>query len=271
MKLFYKITCAAAAVCIGLGLILGGMGLLMGGTIRGLFQAGETGSHFHWRKPSWWGEETVRKSYEGIQKLDFDLGCADITIRAGDSFSLEAEGVNSSKFQSRQDGDTWKIQCSDWSQGGFSLLRKWKGEAPRIAITVPQGFVARELELGVGMGTLDAQGLEAQESEITVGMGEMVLSDFRSGDCEMDVGMGTLELTGEIRGKSSIHCGMGSARLTLDGEPDDYDYTASAGIGSVEVDGQRAGGLGGDITRDTGASNRFQIDCGMGEVVLRFQ
>ena len=271
MKLFYKITCAAAAVCIGLGLILAAMGFFMGGTIRGLFQAGEAGFHFHWGKPSWWGEETIWESYEGIRKLDFDLGCAEITIRTGDGFSLEAEGVNSSKFQSRQDGDTWKIQCPDWGEGGFSLTERWEREAPRISITVPQDFVAQELELGVGMGTLDAQGLKAQESEITVGMGEMILSDFRSGDCEMDVGMGTLELAGDIRGKSSIHCGMGSARLDLEGKPGDYDYIARAGIGTVEVDGQRTGGLGGDISKDTGAPNRFQIDCGMGEVVLRFQ
>ena len=275
MKLFYKVVCGAAAVCIGLGAILGGAGLLMGGTIRGLFQAGDTSAFswgpFSWSAPSWWGSDTVRESYDGIRSLDFDLGPAAVTIREGDAFTLEARRVNADRFQTRVDGDTWEIQCPDQGRGSFSGSGGWDQRAPEIIITVPEGFVAEELDLAIGMGTLEAQGLSARESSLSVGMGEMVLSGFSSGDCGLEVGMGTLELSGAVTGRGSVDCGMGTALLTLEGDPGDYDYRASAGLGSVTVGDRSGGGLGSDLARDTGAPNYFEIDCGMGEVVLHFR
>ena len=273
MKRFYRIICGAAAVCIGLGAILGGVGLLLGGTLRGLFQGGGAYARadLPWSAPSWWGEETLRESYAGVRKLDFELGLSHVTIRPGEGFSLEARGVDSGRFRSRVDGDTWEIRCPEEKLSRFSSGELWGREAPEILITLPRDFVAEELELSMGMGTLEGEGLTALEAELSVGMGEMSLSGFSSGSWEADVGMGTLELEGALTGEGKLHCGMGSALLDLRGNEEDYNVSATAGLGRVTVAGRTAGGLGGELSWSVGAPNSIEIDCGMGEVSVTFQ
>ena len=272
MKTFYRVICAAAAICIGLGVLMGGVGFAMGGRPYDLMYS-DGGWHRGW-SPMWgsglWGSDTVEASYTGVTKLEFDLGLSEVEIRQGDEFSVKAQRVNAKQFRTWQDGSTWKIECPNNEQRGWN--RSYSGKnAPFITITLPKGFVAEELELEMGMGSLTADGLAARESGLFVGMGEMVLKNFTSGDCDMEVGMGTMEITGLITGRSTINCGMGTAELKLSGNADEYGYTATVGMGSVTVGGESVGGLGGDVSRNTGAANRFDIDCGMGTVEITFR
>ena len=240
MKAFYRIVCGTAAVLISLGLLLSLIGFLMGGRPAdldevvfplhgswriGLFQGNRL------RGNPLYGSDTIDIVYPGgITKLDFDLSCADVTIKTGENFKVEARKINAKRFSTEVDGDTWEMECDVNNMSG--------DKAPTITITVPKGFVAEEAELNLSMGTLAIKDLAAKESTLEVGMGEMIVDGFSSGDCELNIGMGNLELTGKITGQGQIQCGMGSAELTLTGDPADYGFAVTVGMGSVEVHGE---------------------------------
>lgn len=289
MKAFYRIVCGTAAVLISLGLLLGLIGFLMGGRPAdldevlfplhsswriGLFQGNRL------RGNPLYGSDTIDIVYPGgITKLDFDLSCADVTIKTGENFKVEARKINAKRFSTEVDGDTWEMECDVRNVNNMS-----GDKAPTITITVPKGFVAEEAELNLSMGTLAIKDLAAKESTLEVGMGEMIVDGFSSGDCELNIGMGNLELTGKITGQGQIQCGMGSAELTLTGDPADYGFSVTVGMGSVEVNGEEisqdglppigsevVGGLGAEHSWNLNAPNRFDIGCGMGSVEIVFR
>lgn len=273
MKSIYRVLCGAAAVCIGLGLLLGIIGTALGARPADLsLSATELPAlRFLSRTPYLWGRDTVEVSYpaDAVRKLDFDLEAVDVTIGAGEGFTLRAENINAKRFTTKLEGDTWVIDCD--KRGGRSGLGKnWGRKVPAVTITVPRGWVAEEAEIELGMGNLAVDGLSAKESYLDIGMGTAAVSGFTSRDCDITVGMGTLTLTGDLTGKGSITCGMGTAELRLAGRAADYGCTASAGMGSITFAGHETGGFAGGMTVGSGRENWFDIECGMGSVDVRF-
>ena len=88
MKSIYRVLCGAAAVCIGLGLLLGIIGTALGARPADLsLSATELPAlRFLSRTPYLWGRDTVEVSYpaDAVRKLDFDLEAVDVTIGAGE-------------------------------------------------------------------------------------------------------------------------------------------------------------------------------------------
>lgn len=284
MKAFYRIACGVAAVLISLGLLLSLVGFLMGGRVARLdevvypLHGWRIGPFNGWGNPLY-GSDTIDTVYPGgITRLDFDLSCADVTIKAGDAFRVEAKKINAKRFRTEVDGDTWEIECDT-----RNVNRMSGDKAPTITITLPQNFVADELELALSMGNLTVRDLSARTSSLEVGMGDLVATGFSSGDCDLDVGMGNLELAGTITGQGYINCGMGNVELKLAGSSQDYGYDVTVQMGSVEIDGEDIsispdpnksidiGGLGAERSWNLEAPNRFTIDCGMGSVALTFR
>lgn len=287
MKAFYRIACGVAAVLISLGLLLSLVGFLIGGRVARLDEV-VFPLHGSWRigpfngwgnRNPLYGSDTIDTVYPGgITRLDFDLSCADVTIKAGDAFRVEAKKINAKRFRTEVDGDTWEIECDT-----RNVNRMSGDKAPTITITLPQNFVADELELALSMGNLTVRDLSARTSSLEVGMGDLVATGFSSGDCDLDVGMGNLELAGTITGQGYINCGMGNVELKLAGSSQDYGYDVTVQMGSVEIDGEDIsispdpnksidiGGLGAERSWNLEAPNRFTIDCGMGSVALTFR
>lgn len=290
MNTFYRVVSGAAAICIGIGVLLGGIGVLLGGRVSEL-PARSLGLGFG-LLPRVWGSETVEASYTGVRSLDFEFEAMDVEIREGDgdSFQIRASRVNKRRFITRQDGDTWEIRCDNRYHNRWpNIGNRWEKKAPRVVITVPKGFAAedlklslemgnltirdldaQDLELRLAMGNLSAQGLAAHSSDIDLEMGEMILSDFSSGDIELDVGMGSLIFDGQLTGRGKISCGMGSIEMILKGKESDYGFDATVGMGSVEIGTRSASGLGGAMTLNNTAENFFEVDCGMGSIEIGF-
>lgn len=289
MNMFYRIVSGAAAICIGFGMLLGGIGVLLGGRVSEL-PARSLGFGL---LPRVWGSDTVEAGYTGIRNLDFEFEAMDVEIREGDSdsFQIRASRVNNRRFTTRQDGDTWEIRCDNrYRSRWLNIGNRWERKAPRVVITVPKGFTAedlklklsigsmtvqdlaaRDLTLDLEMGNLTARGLSARGSDIDVGMGEMILRDFSSGDTEMDVGMGSLIFDGRLTGRGKITCGMGSIEMALEGKESDYGFDATVGMGTVEIGTQSSGGMGGGMLLNTAAENFFEVDCGMGSIEIGFK
>lgn len=268
MNYFYRAVSGAAVVLIGLGVVLGGVGLLLGGRIGDLPVGLRLGF-----PPGIWGGDTVEAAYTGIRRLDFEFEAMNVEIKEGDSFSIRAEKIDARRFTTSQEGDTWKIRCENKTSGlgRINWGSDWGKKAPKVTVTLPEGFIADRLDLEMGMGFLTAEGLAADRSGIGLGMGEMILSRFTSGGCDLEVGMGSLTVSGEITGKGMVTCGMGSVEIFLMGRESDYGFDADVGMGSVNIGPHATEGIGGSMEINSGAANFFTVDCGMGSVDISFE
>lgn len=110
-----------------------------------------------------------------------------------------------------------------------------------------------KLEIGLGAGVLAVKEVSAKEKAVLgVGTGEMTVQRFDGGDLELD-------------------CGVGSISVVAAGKEGDYNYALSCGIGSLNLNGRDYSGLGNEQTIDNHASKKITMDCGIGEIELKFE
>lgn len=82
---------------------------------------------------------------------------AAITIKNGDDFSIEAKHP-ASNFSSELHGSRWVIHSGELRSHQWPV-----DQAPEITITLPRDFVAEELNVELGVGSLTSAPLAAQK------------------------------------------------------------------------------------------------------------
>lgn len=229
---------------------------------------------------------------QNIRNLDIKLGQTELHILPGDSFVFTSDGKIDSISVT---GDTLYIKNTEQDSHTFGFLRYFlsnKDNLPRKAtLTIPDGIFFEEIYLDIGMGNFQSQiPLQCQRSIINVGLGSCSLEDFSvtdyfetecgmgtiairgtiDGTSKIQCGMGSLLIQGHLKGKSKIQCGMGTVELITQGNPNDYNYKTQVGMGSVQIGDKTFEGLSNKEQFSSTVNNFFDIDCGMGSIIIRF-
>ncbi|AEE17463.1 DUF4097 family beta strand repeat-containing protein [Treponema brennaborense] len=202
-------------------------------------------------------------SAESVRRLKLDIAAAEAQLVIGDRFSVQSAN----------------IPCAvDFSDGTLNIRTKhprwnwlfkapWKN--PKIVVTVPPHAKLDSVSIEIGAGSLVSKNAEisCNSAKIEVGMGECILYNFTAAEyADIECGMGSMEIRGTITGSAKVDCGMGEINLYLYGDPQDYSYTASVGMGSVRVNTTELNGMGGKAQSPYRGKNDLEIDCGMGSI-----
>lgn len=226
-------------------------------------------------------QETEMENKQEICNLDFNLAAGDITIVAGDEFSISGSKIHS---EIRDDGKTWYLE---------SPKRKWYHFlSNRVAgdweITIPRGYQFEKINLSFAAADLDVDDLWAKDMTIHGGAGEADIHSLKvsesldlkiaagslsvdkgeiAGDCQLDCGAGELDMeVNNIAGSLDANCGMGQIALELPGERRNYKINSQAALGNVQIDGGSADASQED--NNTWAS--LDLTCGMGQISVDF-
>ena len=82
----------------------------------------------------------------------------------------------------------------------------------------------------------------------------------------MTVGAGSVEAYDSVAAEnSSWSVGAGVIYACMEGAKEDYNYTVSCGVGTVELPGEEYSGLGTAQKIDNGAQQELNIECGVGK------
>lgn len=279
MKTFLKVWIGIALLAIGFGIAV-------------VILAAATGD-FSKDVPTY----SLNESYDGIRSIDMNISYAEVELIEGTTFSVDARNLYTEMDSYVSDG-TWYIDQTDEgyfdvfgmhiSIGSFPFERWDHDFQPKITITVPEDFVAEDMMIDIGAGSMDADSIRAikgnftveagrlsvdqiavsEESVFNVGAGEMVLEDADLKDITLDAGVGSVVVDGTLTGDNDITCGVGRIKLTLEGEEDDYSYDISAGIGDVDINGSSYHSKEKRI--DNGSDNNLKLDCGIGNITVDF-
>lgn len=280
MKRVSKIFLGIACTCIGIGIVLTLIGIAMGG--RAISRADNNYSYTF--------------EAEGIQSINLDVEYGHVIIEEGDDFRADVYNVVEDGFEGYVDGETWYLKQSE-SFGdtinffGLDLPFSfgWFGNddySPKIVITVPSDYIAKNLEIDLGTGEIEvdelntenanfeigAGSMEVRRLNVTekinceVGVGELIVKKLQANEADFECGAGSMRITGEVLGDLYADCGMGEIQLDLNGDEEDYNYDVSCGVGDIKLNGHHYSFSADDTIRNEDAIGTYKLNCSVGSL-----
>lgn len=189
-----------------------------------------------------------------IRNLDIRLGAGRFVLKQGDSFKIDGGSA-----QSRIEKGTWYVS-RDIADG--------ISDAPQIiTITVPSFFTADNALVKLGAGELLIKGLSAYDMTLEVAAGNMEAVGLYAKKLCIKCGVGRIRADASMHGDVDISCGLGEASVALTNRAEEFNYSASVGLGKVVVGGSEVNGA----TQTTlNSPYNMNIRCGMGSVKVDF-
>lgn len=191
-----------------------------------------------------------------IQNLDIRLGAGRFVIEQGAGFRIEGGSL-----RSRIENGTWYISRD--------ITENFSEAGNIVTISVPSFFTANKAVIRLGAGDLVIKGLSAYEAQLDVAAGNMEALGLYSKKLDIRCGVGKMKADASLHGDVSINCGMGEATLRLTNRAEEFNYTASVGLGKVSVGEREINGTGQTVSQ-AGAPYAMSIKCGMGSVKVDF-
>lgn len=140
---------------------------------------------------------------------------------------------------------------------------------PSLTLKIPAGYVT-QLDVSVGMGTLEANNLNINKLDIEAGAGVVDLKGFTANVLDVEVGTGKVNLAGTVQSKASIDCSMGTVDFQATGSKEDYSYDIECEVGKVTVGNETFGGLAMEKKIMNGGPV-MEIECATGTVNISFE
>lgn len=281
MSLFTKNCLRISGIAIVLGVVLVSIALISGVGING----------------------SSRRDYvldfnseynDEITSIKIDLNIANVKIKRGDTFAIDAKNMNKKTFNSYVDNNVWTIK--DDEHNGFKVFghaipyfNNNNYDAYNVIIYIPDNFSPENLEIEIGAGRAELCDMEVDnvnlevgagelvankllvknESNLEVGAGKIAIKDLTARDVTLECGVGDIDIKGDIRGNSSANCGMGNISIKLKEPENRYNFSLSCGLGNININGDNYSFTSDRKLFGSDAEYEFDIECGVGNVEIR--
>ena len=248
-----------------------------------------------WRTPI--DTISLKETYDNVESLNFNFNYGRVYIKEGDSFSISAENVPETAFNSYVSNGVWYIKEKYGiliNVFGKSIrIDRWfdwdfEKNARTITVTLPKDFIANECNLTIGAGEVDIEAINAkkgtfsvgagkvnidklsitEKSDYEVGAGSMYINKISAVNTEIECGIGEISISGELKGYNNIQCGIGHIKININGHESDYSYDLEAGLGNIVINNRRYHGMNTSINNNT--DNRLELECGIGSIEIDF-
>lgn len=229
---------------------------------------------------------------EEITSINIDLSIANLQIRRGNTFAIDAKNMNKKTFNCFVDDNVWTIKDDrDNSFKVFGHVVPFFDNADSskkysVIIYIPDNFKPENLIIEIGAGKVELCDMEADnidfelgagelianqlavknESSLQVGAGSIDIKDLTTKDATFDCGVGEIDIQGDIRGNSNVDCGVGYISIKLKEPENRYDFSLSCGLGNVSINGDNYSFTSDSNIFGSDAEYDFNIDCGVGSV-----
>lgn len=221
-----------------------------------------------------------------------DVKNLDIEIKGGSFYLLQSD-MGDDNFRIIEENGRIKYSC--YQEGDTIYFEEERGHRPgdynnrRVYLSVPKNLEleqvtlalgggiaflerveAKDVDISAGAGELMIKALKAEEANLQIGAGQIVSGNSYVKNMSLEVGVGDIMYAGRITNNLDAVCGMGVIQMLLDGSNLDYNYELSTGAGGIQVGGVSCSGVGKERRIDNGASGNFNMECGMGSILIAF-
>lgn len=158
-----------------------------------------------------------------ITSIKIDLSIANMKIKRGDTFAIDAKNMNKKTFNSFVENNVWTIK--DEEDSGFKVFGHvipfvYKNDASKkysVTIYVPDDFKPENLEIEIGAGSVKLCDMEADNIEFEMGAGELIANQLvvKNGS-NLQVGAGKIDIKNLITKDATFDCGVGEMVINGD-------------------------------------------------------
>lgn len=207
--------------------------------------------------------------FEGVVSVDGDISAGEVEIRTAeelrDGIKIVTENIDERlKLKYYKEGNEFKITTNKKITGITGT------KIGKICIYVPAGYIFEEFSLDMKAGTLYIEDIQARELSVDMGAGKAEISNFHADEAEFDCGTGEMNVVGIAEKEADLDCGVGKISYTTLGKEADYNYKINCGVGTISCGSNSYSGLGADKKINNSADKEMNIDCGVGEVTVKF-
>ncbi len=280
-----KYCAIALAVILAIGIISAVVNLVFGIVS---FSSGRTITRTHFTDKHVFSEEdwdTVDfdESFSDVKSLNIDNSTGELRIKTGDTFRVEAENVlDGFEAEVKSNGEL----CVTDNESGFRFFgfhfNGINNPNSKITVYVPANFLAEEVKiesgagsvsidslntdylyLSAGAGNIKGSSIVANKVKMEGGVGSVNFNDVTFNDADFNCGVGSVNISGVMHGDNKFECGVGSVDLNLTGNIGDYDLNIDSGVGNIRVNGDK---VRENEYRNRPAANSIEVDGGVGDV-----
>ncbi len=204
---------------------------------------------------------------ETFQDLDIEFSAGVLEVRYEDVANVQVKenGISNLKVDVKEntlvirDGTNIHINVDDLNDRSLVVL-------------IPNGMKFKEVDMEIGASTAEITDILADEISITIGAGEADISKITAKQFDLEVGAGKATAAQLSVDELDIEAGLGEVSIALNGVQEEYNYSVECGIGTVVVGENTYSGLGAEQNvKYEGATKRINVECGIGEVKVKFQ
>jgi DUF4097 and DUF4098 domain-containing protein YvlB len=228
------------------------------------------------------------ETFTGVTGLDIDNSAGNLEIVAGDSFRVEGTNVFEGFEAKKNDNGTLVVSDNESGFHFFGIrFNGFNSPNSKITVTVPADFVAEEVRIETGAGTVTLEELTTEYLYISAGAGNIKGSDLIADKVKLEGGVGSIDmenvtfknasfecgvgnvsLSGVLLEENKFDCGVGEVILELQGKLSDYDLDIESGVGNIRVNGEKI--------EEIEHTNRFadhsiEVDGGVGGVRINIE
>lgn len=227
-----------------------------------------------------------------ITAIKIDLSIANLKIKRGNTFAIDANNMNEKTFNCFVEGNVWTIK--DDRDNSFKIFghvipffdNDDSSKKYSVTIYIPDNFKPENLDIELGAGKVVLCDMEANNIDFELGAGELIankiavkndstlqvgagsidIKDLSTKNVTFDCGVGEIKVRGDIRGDSKVDCGVGNVSIKLKEPENRYDFRVSCGLGNVSINGDNYSFTTDSNILGSDAEYDFSIDCGVGNV-----
>lgn len=276
MKKMFKILGIICAVLAGIGIILVAIGVVNGG--REVVHSDVMNNRLSINLEKWFDDydddenmnEINKDAIIKLPKSQYEIHSLEVKAKYGEvkisQWNEEGFGIlNNAKsldVKYEVENGTLKVSVSR----RYGIFSNYNGD---IYLYIPQDKL-RMVDLSMGAGEMTCMGVNAENFKIDVGAGEGKIENSQLDQCNIGVGVGEVDVEHTSVNNMNVDCGMGEVKANLDNGYREFDYTLKVGAGEIELGDEKYEGISRSVKLSNGAGRNIDVDCGMGEVKIKF-
>lgn len=274
MKKMFKIIGIICGILAGVGIIFVAIGLVNGGREEVLSDVLENRLSINMEK--WFDDydddmNTIDKeSTIRLQKNEFKIHSMEVKAKYGEvkinQWNEEDFGIqnNAKSLNVKYEVNDGVLRISVSRRIGIST-----NHGGKVCVYIPKEKLD-SVNLSIGAGEMKCSGIYAENFKINVGAGEGKIEYSQLDTCKIDVGVGEFDVEHTTVNNMDVDCGMGEVKASLDNNYKDFNYTLKVGAGEIELGSETYKGISQSVKLSNGTGKNIDIDCGMGEVKIKF-
>lgn len=278
MKKFYKILLIISGILAALGIVFVGIGTVKGG--KAMIESDLINNRLaaHLDIGDWFDDDDfddenmssisrdsvvrIEREKNAIRSLEVKAKYGEVKINQWDEVDFGVEN-KTNKLEVKYEVIQGVLNISVSGKHGLSHHNG------KVNIYIPKDKLDN-IDLSIGAGEVECSGMSADHLKIEVGAGEGKIHYSEFGQCDIDVGVGELDIENTTVSGMNVDCGIGEVKAALNNAYTDFDYNLKVGAGEIELGAQTYEGLSNSVKLSNGAGKVMDIDCGMGEVTVKF-